>query len=113
MDWSIPMVLGIPDWAVLGTGFVGVLTFTGSVLAAILTRRSTKEANALTASEKLWQRVDKLDTQVQELSQVMSVSLSFIERLFHWGRGGGGEPEPTVPAQLRDRLAHLIHDRED
>lgn len=105
------------DWTILG-GIIGtILAFIVGIYTALRTARSAREANAITFSRDLMARVESLekkdeekDRKIEELGSIMSVSLSFIERLFHWGRGGGGEPEPTIPAQLRDRLAHLIHD---
>ncbi|MCC5781366.1 hypothetical protein CRM73_00085 [Kocuria sp. CCUG 69068] len=108
------------DWAVFGGVLGTVLAFIAGIFTSLRTARSTKEANAITFSRDLMLRVESLekkdeekDRKIEELGSIMSVSLSFIERLFHWGRGGGGQPEPTVPAQLRDRLAHLINDHRE
>ncbi|MGG7653488.1 hypothetical protein [Kocuria rosea] len=105
------------DWAVFGGVLGTVLAFAAGIFASLRTARSTKEANAITFSRDLMLRVESLekkdeekDQKIEELGSIMSVSLSFIERLFHWGRGGGGHPEPSIPAQLQDRLAHLRND---
>jgi hypothetical protein len=106
-----------PDWGALGAMFVGVLTLCGVIYTATRARASSKEANAVNLVGQLFARVESLekkdeekDGKINELSSVMSVSLTYIERLIHWGRNGGKPPEPTTPAQLQDRLAHVIND---
>jgi hypothetical protein len=109
-----------PDWGTLGAMFVGILTLCGVIYTATRSRASSKEANAVNLVGQLFARVESLekkdeekDGKIAELSSVMSVSLTYIERLISWGRNGGKPPEPTAPALLQDRLAHLIHDHEE
>lgn len=108
------------DWGVLGIYWSAALTLGGVIYAATRTAKSAKEANAVTFSKTLLERIEGLEDDIKELrasqqktASILSVWTVFTENLFRWGRGGGGEPEPTIPAQLREQLAHLIHDYEE
>lgn len=52
------------------------------------------------------------DKKLNETMEILSIAMDFITALYSWGRKGGGEPEPTIPGQLRDWLGHLIHDKD-
>lgn len=108
------------DWQTLGAILVGFFSLAGAVFAALRTSKSAREANAITFSRDLMARVESLEDDVKELREeqkqtmnLLSVSLSYIERLIYWGRTGGRDPEPEIPSKLRDRLDHLINHRRE
>lgn len=108
------------DWQVMGGLIIGFLGVGGGLFAAIVTRKNGREANAVTFSAGLMARVESLEDDVKELREeqkqtmnLLSVSLSYIERLIYWGRTGGQGPEPEIPSKLRDRLDHIIHHRRE
>lgn len=109
-----------PTWSELGVYFVAIVAVLGTIYTATVTRRNGREANAITAAEKAWKRLDELEEDIKALKEsqketasILSAWTVFTEQLFRWGRGGGGEPEPTIPEKLRTQLAHLIHDHEE
>lgn len=129
-----------PTWGELGVYAAAVLTLLGVIYTATATRRTGREANAVNQLPLLWGRIKDLeeretarseedrakddrmdeledsqrrtDQKLTETLEVLSIALEFIGDLFKWGRGGGGEPEPTIPAKLREWLAHIIHREE-
>lgn len=115
-------VLGVvngPTWSEMGMYFSAIVAVLGVIYTATATRRTGHEANAVNFNKNLLDRVSSLeakdeekDAKIAELSSVMSVSLSYIENLIRWGRGGAKPPEPTAPHELRARLAHLIRHHE-
>lgn len=131
MEWTISppfvhvvgSVLGAvqpPSWAEMGAYFAAIVALAGSWYAATVTRKNGREANAVTAAQAAWKRLDDLEDDMEKLKEsqretasIISAFTVFTEQLFRWGRGGGGEPEPTIPDKLRERLEHLIHDHEE
>lgn len=127
MEWVFtPPLFGVlgattaPDWQTIGSMLVGVLGLLGVLYTGTRSRASSREANAVTFSKTLLDRIETLEDDIKELKEgqqktasILSVWTVFTENLFRWGRGGGGEPEPSIPAQLREQLAHLIHDHQE
>lgn len=156
MDGLSPHLLAVatiltvtpPSWGELGAYFVAAVSLAGSWVVARIGRktgseanRNAREANAITAAEKLWKRVDELekrdrerdvadrakDERMDELEEsqkrtdqkladaltIISVAVDFIGELYRWGRRGGGEPEPTIPEQLYEWLRHLMPKKEE
>lgn len=90
--------------------FVGFLTLCGVIYATTRSRASSKEGNAVNLVGQLFARVESLekkheekDGKINELSSVMSVSLTYIERLIYFGRNGG-KPPPSPTPPLRRRI---------
>lgn len=131
MDWTFtPLFVHVvspvlntirpPSWSELGVYFAAIVAVCGVIYTATATRRTGQEANAINFNKNLLDRVATLekkdeekDAKIDELSSVMSVSVSYIESLIRWGRGGARPPEPTAPHELQDRLSHLIRPKED
>jgi hypothetical protein len=134
VDWAItPPIFGYlaattaPDWQTIGSMIVGTLGLLGVLHTGARSRASSREANAVSWSKDLVARIetlerrdaekndkiDQLQDAQRETAAIITAFTYFTERLFRWGRGGGGEPEPTIPTELRERLHHLIHDHQE
>jgi hypothetical protein len=99
MLWT-PNLLALqsgPDSGTLGAAFVGFLTLCGVIYTATRSRASSKKANAVNLVGQLFARVESLeekDGKIIELSSVMSVSLTYIERLIVRGATAASPPSP-------------------
>lgn len=134
MDWaSAPPLFGYLaattalDWQTIGSMIVGALGLLGVIYTGARSRASSREANAVSWSKDLVarietlekrdeeknQKIDQLQDAQRETASIITAFTYFTEQLFRWGRGGGGEPEPTIPSSLRTRLDHLIHDHQE
>ncbi|MFF0942679.1 hypothetical protein ACFYE2_00415 [Kocuria sp. CPCC 205300] len=122
VQYTAPLLGAVhpPTWGELGVYFAAALALIGAGYTATVTRRNGREANAVTAAQAAWKRLDDLEGDIKDLkdaqketASIISAFTVFTEQLFRWGRGGGGEPEPTIPDKLRERLEHLIHDHEE
>ncbi len=97
--------------------FSAIIAVLGVIYTVTATRKTGQEANAVTFSKTLMERIESLEGDIDELKKGQKESAStitaftvFTEQLFRWSRGSGGEPAPTVSTKRRERLEHLIHD---
>lgn len=100
-----------PDQIVtlLGVVLAGVIGAVSAKISASASTKNSKEANAVTFSKTLIERVESLETDVETLrtdldnvTQNFRHAINFIERMVFWARGGSKPPIPEIPTSLKE-----------
>ncbi|MFC3299650.1 hypothetical protein FJV46_10745 [Arthrobacter agilis] len=76
-----------------------------------VTAELSKEANAITWSQDLVKRLDKLEDELKEVradldkvTRTFRISMNYIERLWQWAKTGSRPPIPDIPESLYEHL---------
>lgn len=96
---------------IVGGVFAAVVTACAAVIVAIISRRTNRDANAITFANSLNSRLQAVEDDLEEVKSQLTKSqralqsaIRFIDRLVSWGRDGGSGVMPSPPAPLHDFL---------
>lgn len=109
--------IGVGIIALVGVIYSSYLTYKRAKQGDKVTSAVSKEANAITWSAQLLDRLEKVEQEVvglrkdlNRVTRTFSTSINFIERLLLWAIDGCHGPMPAVPRSLIEHLDPALVD---